>query len=462
MSTAGASALVSERPASRAEFLRVIWTLAWPVILTMSIESFVGIADMKMLGRLGKEVVAGVGIATQILFALNTVIMAIGTATLAIVARHIGAGERSKAEDVVGQSLILAAVFAALVSLPVILYGREVVALFGAEPAVVQAGGTYLSIVLIGAAADAVFIVGAFALRGAGDTRTPLMVGLLLGVIKILSSYTLIFGHFGMPELREAGAAIGSVIAFFAGAGALVALLAGRTLILRLHRRHLVPEWGTLKRVFSLGYPAALENALMQFGFMLYYYFAEKFSTGSLAAYVIGVRILGMSFLPGMGFSAAAAALVGQNLGAQRPEEALRSGWEATRLAIALMSAAGLLIFVEARTIAEFFIQDESVLVPAVSFIRVLAAAQPLMAIDFTLSGALRGAGDTRFPLYVVLIGFYLCRLAFAYAATFVFRDVNDGGTAFWLWFALVPDYIVRAILKGWRFRSGRWKHIRV
>lgn len=445
------------RTASRSEFLFVIWRLAWPVILTMSIESVVGFVDMLMMGKLGKETVAGVGIAVQILFAVNTVIMAVGTATLAIVARHIGAGERAEAEDVIGQSIVMAALFALVIAIPVSLWAPQCVALFGVEPGVVDAGGHYLHIVLMGVPADAIFIIGAFALRGAGDTRTPLLVGMLEATIKIICSYTLIFGHFGFAPMGAAGGAIGSVIAFCISATLIVTVLASHRLVVGLRLSHIVPSFATMRRVIALGYPAALENALMQFGFMIYFYFAHHFSTASVAAYVIGVRILGISFLPGMGFSAAAGALVGQNLGAQQPDQAMRSGWEASRLAVYLMSATGLVIFLEARTIAEWFISDESVLVSAVTFIQILAAAQPLMAVDFTLSGALRGAGDTRFPLYVVLIGFYTFRLGFAYVATFVIKS-----TDFWLWFALMPDYIARCVLKGWRFNSGRWKTIQV
>jgi Na+-driven multidrug efflux pump len=121
------------------------------------------------------------------------------------------------------------------------------------------------------------------------------------------------------------------------------------------------------------------------------------------------------------------------------------------------MTAAGVAIFIAARPIAELFVDDHAVVDNAVIFIQVLAAAQPLMAIDFTLGGALRGAGDTRFPLFAVLIGFYLCRLGGAYAATFVFKL-----PLVWLWLALLPDYIARCLLKGWRFNSGRWKTIRI
>jgi Na+-driven multidrug efflux pump len=135
----------------------------------------------------------------------------------------------------------------------------------------------------------------------------------------------------------------------------------------------------------------------------------------------------------------------------------LRSGWESTRLAIFLMTGAGIFIFIFAEPIARLFVNDPEVVADTVAFIHVLAAAQPLMAIDFTLGGALRGAGDTRFPLIAVFVAFYGCRLGFAYVVTFWL-----GLGVFWLWFALIGDYIARSALKSWRFHSGRWKTVKV
>jgi len=121
------------------------------------------------------------------------------------------------------------------------------------------------------------------------------------------------------------------------------------------------------------------------------------------------------------------------------------------------MTTGGIAIFLAARPIARTFVDDAAVVDAAVSFIRVLAVMQPLMAVDFTLGGALRGAGDTRFPLWAVAIGFYGCRLGFAWIAS---RLLDLG--LFWVWFALVGDYVARALLKSWRFRSGRWQYAKV
>src|SRR5439155_1377380 len=125
-------------------------------------------------------------------------------------------------------------------------------------------------------------------------------------------------------------------------------------------------------------------------GFFLYIVFAAHYGTAAVAAYFIGVRILALSFLPGFGFAAAAATMIGQSLGAGSPQQAERSGREAVRLAVRLMTACGIVIFLAARPIARLFVDDEAVVTDAVSFIRVLAACQPLMATDFTLGGALR------------------------------------------------------------------------
>jgi putative MATE family efflux protein len=227
--------------------------------------------------------------------------------------------------------------------------------------------------------------------------------------------------------------------------------------VLCLRRVRLRPDLALGRRIVAVGSPTGVEQLLMQVGFLLYLGIAARYGTSAVAAYFIGVRILALSFLPGFGFSAAASTIVGQQLGARQPQSAERSGWEANRLAMILMSLAGIVIFIFARPIAELFIDDPAVVGDTVSFIHVLAAAQPLMAADSTLGGALRGAGDTRFPLLTVIIGFYGARLGCAWAAAELLSlDLV------WIWAALIGDYVVRAVLKAWRFKTGHWKRIEV
>jgi putative MATE family efflux protein len=443
--------------ASRVDLMRIVWSLAWPAIMTFGLESLVGLIDTLMVGRLGANAVAGVGVATQIINAVSVMNMALATGTVALVARHVGANQRPSAEAVLQQSIYVALSMALLIAIPAALWAPHLVSIFKVDSHVLDNGTSFLRCFMLGVPSMAMFAVIAAGLRGAGDMRTPLMIGGLVNVLNVSVGYVLIFGKLGLPALGVRGSALASATAFTTGALLALASLLRSTSALRLRRAAWRPALAIARRVVAVGSPTGMEQMLMQIGFLLYLSIAAHYGTSAVAAYFIGVKILALSFLPGFGFSAAASTLVGQQLGARQPQSAERSGWEANRLAMLCMSAAGIVIFVFARTIAQLFIDDPEVVTDAVSFIRVLAAAQPLMAADSTLGGALRGAGDTRFPLLTVTVGFYGARLGCAWVAA----NVLGLGIA-WVWAALLGDYLMRAVLKAWRFNSGRWKRIQV
>jgi putative MATE family efflux protein len=455
-SDAWAAGVATAAQQSRSDLLRTIWALAWPVIISFLLQSLVGLIDVLMVGRLGAAAVAAVGIGAQILSAVSVAMMAVATGTMALVARYIGAQQPHEAENVLCQSITAAFGLSIITILPVIAWASWLVTIFGLDASVNMQGTLFVRLVMLSIPQSAVVFIISSGLRGAGDTRTPLLIGVVVNVVNIVANYVLIFGKLGFPALGVGGSALGTTVAFTVGMLMGMALLARGDLVLRMALHHLWPHVRTIRRVLAIGYPAAAEQILMQVGFFLYLTFAARYGTSAVAAYVIGVRILALSFLPGFGFAAAAGALVGQSLGANDLELAERSGWESNRLAIYLMSACGVVLFLAARPIAVLFVDDPSVVTDAVSFIRTLAVAQPLMGIDSTMGGALRGAGDTRFPLVAVLVGFYGCRLGFAYAAVLLHLSLP------WVWFALMGDYIARAGLKAWRFQSGHWKHIAV
>ena len=207
-----------------------------------------------------------------------------------------------------------------------------------------------------------------------------------------------------------------------------------------------------VRRVLAVGYPAALEHAFMHSASSLHA-LRGRVRDHAGGAYIIGVRILALC--PSGSASRAAAARSSART-SRRPPAAAARRLGRDPVGALLMSAGGAVIFLVARPIATVT-ADEAVIAEAVAFIRVLAVAQPLMGIDFTLGGALRGAGDTRFPLLVVLLAFYVCRLGWAWMAAFGLH-----APLVWVWLAVIGDYLARVALKGWRFRSGRWQTIRV
>jgi putative MATE family efflux protein len=205
-------------------------------------------------------------------------------------------------------------------------------------------------------------------------------------------------------------------------------------------------------RLLRIGLPAALEQGAWQFGFLVFLWIVALYGTEAYAAYGIGVNLLSFSFVVGFGFSIAAATLVGQHLGAHDPEGAARSGWRAMALAVAVMVVFGTSIVAAAEPLARFLIDDPAVVRLTVVFIWVLGSVQALMAVEFTLAGALRGAGDTRFPLFAVLCGLFGARIALAALFAALGLPVE------WVYAALVADYVVKVTLLVARFRGGRWK----
>ena len=435
---------------------REIWALSWPVILSFALDSVLGLASMLMVGRLGADAVGAVGLGTQVLGAVRAGIAAIGTGTVALVARDVGGGDRDHAEVVLTQSVVFGTIVSTLVAIPVIVFAPQALALFHVRGPMADLGTRYLRVVMLSEPFQGIFLMCASALRGAGDTRTPLWIGGLIDVVAIFLNYVLIFGKFGAPAMGVDGSAVAALIAISLGGVLFFWALSMQNALLNFRWRELRPDFALAWRILKVGYPAAIEQLVIQFGFFAYVRFVAGYGEKPIAAYFIGVRILALSFLPGFGFSAAAATLVGQGLGAGDRKFSRRSGWHTTQMAIVMMSGLGLVIYIFAHQIAALFIDDAAVISLTISFMYALGAAQPLMAIDWTITGALRGAGDTQFPLFASIAGFYGLRLALTILI------VHYHGPVTWVWWSLIADYILRSGLKAARFWSSHWENVEV
>ncbi len=428
-----------------------IWQLAWPAIITNLLASLVGFVDTKIVGSLGAPAVAAVTTGNRIYFILQALLMAVTAGTTALVARAWGAGDRDEAEHVTRASLALCAGIAVAVSLPALIFPHPLASVFRLEAHTIDLAADFIRWLAPFQIAFAVHFALGAALRAAGDTRTPLVIGALTNVVNVGLVYGLVFGRFGMPQLGVAGAAIASGIAFAVGAIAFMLLWWRGKLVLRAGSSG---SWerGRVSRILDIGYPAGLEQLVWQGGFLVFLWIVSLYGTAPYAAYGIGVTILAFSFLVGFGFSIAASTLVGQKLGANDPVGATRSGWRALRLTLIAQTAFGLVIVVFAEPLARFMIDDPEVVRLTVVFIYILGSVQPLMAIEYAMGGALRGAGDTRFPLIAVFSGLIGARVTLAILFAWLGLAVE------WIFAALIADYIVKAILLTVRFRSGRWQ----
>lgn len=435
-----------------------IWQLAWPSMAMFALQSLVSLVDFIIVGSLGSDAVAGVGVAAQFFNVLFAVLAAVTTGTVALVARAVGSGDTTEAARVLRMSVSLGTVFSLVVAACTIPFAESIVAAFGVNEPVAVLGGSYLRIMLFFTLPFAMgFVIGS-AMRGAGDVRSPLLVGVVMNVVNLVGNYVLVFGKFGAPRLGTDGSALASGIAFVVSTALYLWWWKRGKLRLAFVATRDGLERGRARRLLRIGVPTALEQLAWQAGLWLFLRLVAHHGTEPVSAYLIGVRILAFSFVPGLGFSTAAATLVGQHLGAGEPDLAARAGWRANALAMVVMAAVGSAIIAAAPWIASYFgAAGQQTVDLTVTFIWILGIAQPLMAVEFALGGALRGAGDTRFPLVSILSGLFVFRLGGALFVT----HVLDGSVVM-VWSCLLADYTVKAALLSARFASGRWKNVRV
>src|SRR5262245_53385199 len=269
-----------------------VWALAWPVILSFALDSILGLAAMLMVGRLGAEAVGAVGLATQILGAVRAGIAAVGTGTIALVARSSGANEREQAEEGLEQSVIFGVLVSTLIAIPVIVFAPQLMTLFRVKGQMAAMGARYLQVVMLSEPFQGIFLMCASALRGAGDTRTPLWIGGIIDVLAIVLNYVLIFGKLGLPALGVDGSAFATLIAIAVGGVLFFWALSLDGMLLNFKWERLWPDWNMGWRILRVGNPAAIEQLVIQFGFVAYVAFVASYGEKEVAAYFIGVRIL--------------------------------------------------------------------------------------------------------------------------------------------------------------------------
>jgi len=422
--------------------------LAGPVIGENCLETLLGIVDTLLLAGLGAVAIAGVGSALQVMFFLISALSALAIGSAVLVAQAIGAGDTERAGQVGRQSLIWSVLFSIPLAVSGYLLSGPIIGLFGLEPQVAQIGVQYLQVTMGTVVVLVALFIGGGVLRGAGDARTPLWVTALANLVNMPLAYGLIYGHFGLPALGPVGSAWAT---FVARALALVLLLAalwrGRNGVTISGGGGWRPDFSVARQVLGIGIPAALEQVLATSAFLALALVVARLGTDVLAAQRITFNALSLAFLPGIGFGIAATALVGQSVGARRIAEGAAAARVATRWAMIWMSAIAVLLIIFAPQVFALFTSDAVVIAAGVPGLRVLALTQPFWAVLFVQAGALRGTGNTRFPLLVTASSIWASvGLAFALIETI-------GGGLVSIWAAFLAIAPLMAFLMWWRFQ---------
>jgi putative MATE family efflux protein len=431
-----------------------IWQLAVPSIMSNLMFSMVAMVQTKFVGGLGAPAVAAVGAGQRVFFALQALLMAIGVGTTALVARSWGAGQREEASRITSASLMLGALVGLVLMVFGMLFSQQIAGVFGLDEHSTQLASRnifWLAAFIIGFAID---IILSSALRAAGNAWTPLLFGLAVNLVNLPLLYAFILGNWGAPQMGAAGAPFASGLSFVLCGAVLVFLWTRQKLTIKFHPGDVFNRL-RYQRLLHIGYPVALEQLVLQFGFFLFMsLIGHHYGTEAFAAYNVGTNMLNAAMVVGSGFSIAGATLVGQHLGAGDVEGAARSGWRACSMAIGAMSLIGFLICFNAAALARFFLgSDEIAVLRTTEFTYIMGAMLPLLGVDMAIGGSLRGAGDTRFPLITSFLGLIGVRCALA--ATFAFFHLP----VVWVYSSIIGDYMLKGSMLIWRFKSGHWKH---
>ncbi|MCC6442008.1 MAG: MATE family efflux transporter [Armatimonadetes bacterium] len=440
------------------EMHRQIWQLAWPAVITMLLQMSGGFIDMYFLGKLGPAALAAAGIANQLLMILFSLITSISVGTTALVARFIGAQSLAEARQAARQSVVLGAlgsVVSACFLFPTVPYFLR---LLGAHGEALRLGSQYLYWMLYGVVPYFLIVILTAIYRGLGDTRTPLLITMLFNGVMIVGEYFLIFGNGPFPKMGIAGAGLSALVARLLGITLSWYFLSRSSLKLTVKGPWAV-DWIWMKRILAVGLPAAVQGLIRNTASSTYYGILGRVpnATAAVAALTVGIRAEGIAYMPGFAFSIAATALVGQSLGAKNPGQAERSGWASALQGCAVMTVMGLIFYIFAEPIVRLFTDSPEVVALAADYLRYQAYSEPFLGLGMILTGALQGAGETRWPTILTFVTMWLIRVP---ATNALALHMGYGATGAWI--TMMGSTAVSGVLVALLFYMGRWKQIKI
>lgn len=448
---------------------RRVWALSAPAIGEQLLALGVGVSDTFLSGHLSAyastrlgygqaTAVAAVGAAAMVTWIVLTAFFAVNVGVTAMVARATGAGDERLSAKVAGQGALLGVIAGlAMLALAMPLADLITIAL-GVSGQVADLTAQFIRVSSLGLPATGLASACTAAMRGAGDTRRPVLVMLAVNGVNVAASWLLLNGApaLGVQPIGVIGSAIGAATGWTLGAALALALLARRhRLAPRLTRAALAPDLDVARRTLRIGLPSAAELTVFQAGVLTFNHQVVSLGAVPYAANVTINTVESLGTLPAFGFSVAATALVGQALGANSPALAKRAAMAALWPCLGLMVALGLLAAAIPQTLLGLFIADPAVLQAGDMAQRLSLFILPASGATFIFNGALRGAGDTKFPVFVRAAGSWGLRVPLA-ALLIPFFGLAGGRVAMSL------DFFTQSALAYWRFRGGKWRKARV
>ena len=434
-----------------ARIRRSVLSLALPVTVSSLLQRAEGIVAVFLVGGLGAEPIAAVGLGQLLAFIGTTLVSGLSVGANVLVAQLWGARRTRDAGEASTHLIGLSLIASTLLAGTGVALNQLAMTALGAHPDVIALALPYSDIIFLVMPCTILLHVLSSILQGTGDTKTPMYALIGVNLLHILIAYPLIYGKWGAPAWGITGAAWAVGIA--ESMGTLFLIWSCRKIL----ARSTALRFDLIHSAWRVGAPVSGERVVQQAGIMLYTKIVLIYGTVSYAAHQVGLSIESFSFLPGYGFAIAAATMVGQSIGAGKYVRAKLENWEANRLAVAGMAAMGIVFFFFPYALMRGFTQDEAVIQLGTQFLRIVAVMQIPLALTMVLAGSLRGAGDTRFIMWATTAGMWGVRVPLA----FLFGVWLQMGV-FYVWTAMIADWTVRMALLLWRYQSEHWRGIQV
>jgi len=441
------------RDLTEGSIIRNIFALALPAMVSNIFQTILGLIDMTFVSRLGTSSIAAVGLSESVMFLIMTVAISINIGTIALVARFVGAGEKDYASRIAIQSMAFGMIISGFLAFVGFFAARPLLELLGAQLEVIEIGQQYLRVLFLGIATLFLSFLANGIMQGSGDTFTPMVINGIAVVWNIIFAPLLIFGIGFFPKMGVRGAALATVMARGVSFSISLFILVKGYSRLKLPLSGFRIEFRIIWRIIRIAFPAAIEMLMRSSAYFIFMKIVAIYGTITVAAYVVGGRLDSLVWMPGFALATASSTLVGQNLGAGKPERAERSAWTTVGIYALIMVFFGIIFYILAPILIGFFDHSEEVIQIGTNYLRTIVFGYLFLAAALILSRSLNGAGDTISPMLTTFVSSLGAQTTTALLFLKYTNLASDG-----LWLAMVIATVVHAtIISSW-FKIGRWK----
>jgi putative MATE family efflux protein len=443
----------SEKEFTTGSIDRAIFLLAVPMVLEMVMEGLFALVDIFFVSKLGKEATATIGLTEVVITQVVALALGLSMATTAMVARRIGEKDIEGASRAAMQAIFIGVIVCSVIAVIFFFTAADILRFMGGSAELVRKGNGYTRILLTGSSTLFFLYLLNAIFRGAGDASIAMRTLWIANAINIILDPMLIFGLGPIPAMGVAGAAIATTTGRGIGVCYQVYhLVSGKSLI-HLQRKHLVWIGTIITKLIKVSSTGVLQFLIATASWLFIVRIISVFGDAAVAGYSIGIRMIIFTILPAWGMAGAASTLVGQNLGALKPDRAEKSVWRTAFFNMIFLSTISVLFLFFAPVLIPFFTQDEEVIQMGILCLRIICLGYVFYAYGMVIGQAFNGAGDTVTPTWINFIAFWVLQIPLCY----MFSTIFHWGPVGVFWGIAISESSL-AVIAVFIFRKGRWK----